>query len=200
MSLFEGDQNAFHEAGAPYQLSKVARQFVAGLLRHGAEIVAVTNQWVNSYKRLWGGGEAPAHVCWGHNNRSAMVRVPMYKPHKENSTRVEVRTLDPACNPYLAFALILAAGMRGVREGYELPAEAPDDLHLLSEDQRADLGIATLPKSLAQALEVMEGSSLVRSTLGPHIFEWFVRNKTSEWADYKAHVSQFELDRYLRAW
>ena len=146
------------------------------------------------------GFEAPNSISWARNNRSALVRIPEYKHHKHSSTRIEFRSPDAACNPYLAFALILAAGMRGVREGYELPAEAPDDLHLLSEDQRADLGIATLPKSLAQALEVMEGSSLVRSTLGPHIFEWFVRNKNSEWADYKAHVSQFELDRYLRAW
>ena len=122
MSLFEGDSNAFYEAGAPYQLSKVGRQFIAGLLRHGAEITAVTNQWVNSYKRLWGGGEAPAHLTWGHNNRSAMVRVPMYKPTKGQCTRVEVRTLDAACNPYLAFAVILAAGLKGIEEGYELPA------------------------------------------------------------------------------
>ena len=121
LSLFEGDRNAFHEAGAPYQLSQVGRQFIAGLLRHGAEMTAVTNQWVNSYKRLWGGGEAPAHVCWGHNNRSALIRVPMYKPSKGQSTRVEVRSLDSACNPYLAFALLLTAGLKGIEEGYDLP-------------------------------------------------------------------------------
>ena len=200
MSLFRDDANAFHDPDNPYGLSEVGRAFVAGLLRHAAEITAVTNQLVNSYKRLVPGFEAPNSISWARNNRSALVRIPEYKHHKHSSTRIEFRSPDAACNPYLAFALILAAGMRGVREGYELPAEAPDDLHLLSEDQRADLGIATLPKSLAQALEVMEGSSLVRSTLGPHIFEWFVRNKNSEWADYKAHVSQFELDRYLRAW
>ncbi len=121
LSLFEGDANAFYEAGAPYQLSKVGRQFIAGLLRHGAEIAAVTNQWVNSYKRLWGGGEAPAHLTWGHNNRSALVRVPMHKPNKGQSTRVEVRSLDAACNPYLAFAVLLCAGLKGIEEGYELP-------------------------------------------------------------------------------
>ena len=114
LSLFEGDTNAFHEAGAPYQLSRTGRQFIAGLLRHGAEITAVTNQWVNSYKRLWGGGEAPAHLTWGHNNRSALVRVPMYKPNKGNSTRIEFRSLDSAANPYLAFAVILAAGLKGI--------------------------------------------------------------------------------------
>src|SRR5262249_52048006 len=128
LSLFEGDRNAFHEAGEQYQLSKVARCFIAGLLRHAPEITAVTNQWVNSYKRLYGGGEAPAYVCWGHNNRSAMIRVPMYKPQKGQSTRIEVRTLDSACNPYLAFAVLLAAGLKGIEEGYELPAEAEDDV------------------------------------------------------------------------
>ncbi len=121
LSLFEGDSNAFYEAGAPYQLSKVGRQFIAGLLRHGAETTAITNQWVNSYKRLWGGGEAPAHLTWGHNNRSALVRVPMHKPNKGQSTRVEVRSLDAACNPYLAFAVLLSSGLKGIEEGYELP-------------------------------------------------------------------------------
>ncbi len=197
MSLFEGDQNAFHEAGAPYQLSKVARQFVAGLLRHGAEIVAVTNQWVNSYKRLWGGGEAPAHVCWGHNNRSAMVRVPMYKPHKENSTRVEVRTLDPACNPYLAFAVVLAAGLKGIEEGYQLPDEAEDDVWNLTEAERHALGIDPLPSSLSEAIELMEASELVAETLGEHVFDFVLRNKRQEWNDYRAQVTPFELEQLL---
>ena len=121
LSLFEGDRNAFFEAGAEFHLSKTGRAFIAGLLRHAAEITAVTNQWVNSYKRLAGGGEAPSYVCWGHNNRSALVRVPMYKPTKGASTRVELRSIDSAANPYLAFAVMLAAGMRGIEEGYELP-------------------------------------------------------------------------------
>jgi glutamine synthetase len=128
LSLFEGDRNAFYEAGNQYQLSKVGQSFVAGLLKHAPEITAVTNQWVNSYKRLIGGGEAPAHVCWGHNNRSAMVRVPMYKPGKGNSTRIEVRSLDTACNPYLAFAVLLSAGLKGIEEGYPLPPGAEDDV------------------------------------------------------------------------
>ena len=200
MSLFRGDNNAFHDPEDPYELSEVGRAFVAGLLRHSAEITAVTNQLVNSYKRLVPGFEAPSTISWAHNNRSALVRIPQHKTGKHNSTRVEYRSPDAACNPYLAFALILAAGMKGVSEGYELPPEAPDDLHRLSDAQRSALGIGMLPASLSEALDVMESSQLVQDTLGPHIFEWFLRNKTSEWADYKAHVSQFELDRYLRAW
>ena len=149
-SLFEGDRNAFHEAGAPYQLSKIGRQFIAGLLRHAAEITAVTNQWVNSYKRLWGGGEAPAYVCWGHNNRSALVRVPMYKPGKGQSTRVEFRSLDSACNPYLAFAVMLAAGLKGIEEGYELPDEAEDDVWSLTDAERRAMGIEPLPTNLVR--------------------------------------------------
>ena len=133
LSLFEGDRNAFFEAGSPYQLSKVGAAFIAGLLRHAGEITAVTNQWVNSYKRLLGGGEAPAYVCWGHNNRSALVRVPMYKPAKGQSTRVELRTPDSAANPYLAFAVMLAAGLKGIEEGYELPEAAEDDVWALTD-------------------------------------------------------------------
>ncbi len=197
LSLFEGDRNAFHEAGAPYQLSQVGRQFIAGLLRHGAEISAVTNQWVNSNTRLWGGGEAPAHVCWGHNNRSAMVRVPMYKPNKGQSTRVEVRSLDSACNPYLAFAVLLAAGLKGIEEGSELPDEAEDDVWALTDGERLAMGIEPLPSSLIDAITLMERSDLVAETLGEHVFDFFLRNKRAEWADYKGQVSPFELERYL---
>ena len=198
VSLFEGDRNAFHEPGAPYQLSAVGRQFIAGLLVHGAEIAAVTNQWVNSYQRLWGGGEAPAHLTWGHNNRSAMVRVPMYKPNKGNSTRVEVRTLDPACNPYLAFAVILGAGLKGIEEGYELPPETEDDVWSLTEVERKAMGIKPLPSSLHRAIQAMESSDLMAEVLGEHTFDFFLRNKRREWEDYRAQVTAFELDRYLR--
>jgi glutamine synthetase len=198
VSLFEGDRNAFHEPGAPYQLSKVGRQFIAGILHHGAEITAVTNQWVNSYKRLWGGGEAPAHLTWGHNNRSAMVRVPMYKPNKGNSTRVEVRTIDPACNPYLAFAVLLGAGLKGIEEGYELPPETEDDVWGLTEVERKAMGIEALPSSLHRAIQAMESSELMADVLGEHTFEFFLRNKRREWDDYRAQVTPFELDRYLR--
>lgn len=197
LSLFEGDDNAFYEAGAPYQLSRTGRSFIAGLLTHAAEITAVTNQWVNSYKRLWGGGEAPAYVCWGHDNRSAMVRVPMYKPSKGQATRVEVRTLDPGCNPYLAFAVLLAAGLKGVEEGYELPDEAEDDVWSLTDAERSALGIEPLPTSLSRAISVMERSELVADTLGEHVFDFFLRNKRQEWADYRAQVTPFELDRLL---
>ena len=197
LSLFEGDRNAFFEAGAEYQLSKVARSFIAGLLTHAAEITAVLNQWVNSYKRLYGGGEAPAYVCWGHNNRSAMVRVPMYKPAKGQSTRIEVRSLDSACNPYLAYALMLSAGLKGVEQGYELPLGAEDDVWSLSEGERRALGIQPLPQNLNEAIRVMESSELVAETLGEHVFDFFLRNKRREWEEYRAQVTPFERDRYL---
>ncbi len=197
LSLFEGDRNAFYEAGAEYQLSKVGRAFIAGLLKHSAEITAVTNQWVNSYKRLWGGGEAPAYICWGHNNRSALVRVPMYKPTKGQSTRVEVRSIDSACNPYLAYALLLAAGLKGIDEGYELPPGAEDDVWSLSPAERRALGIDPLPQNLAEAITLMEGSELAAETLGEHVFDFFLRNKRREWEEYRMQVTPFELDRYL---
>jgi len=197
MSLFEGDRNAFFEAGAEYQLSRVGRSFIAGVLQHAAEITAVTNQWVNSYKRLVGGGEAPAYVCWGHNNRSALVRVPMYKPAKGQSTRVEFRSIDAACNPYLAYALMLAAGLKGIADGYELPREAEDDVWSLNEAERRALGIAPLPRTLDEAIRVMEGSELVAETLGEHVFDFFLRNKRAEWLDYRRQVTQFELDQML---
>jgi glutamine synthetase len=199
LSLFEGDRNAFFEPGAEYQLSKVGRGFIAGLLRHAPEITAVTNQWVNSYKRLYGGGEAPAYVCWGHNNRSAMVRVPMYKPQKVQSTRIEVRTLDSACNPYLAFAVLLAAGLKGVEEGYELPPGAEDDVWSLTEGERRAMGIDPLPQNLAEAIAVMERSELVAETLGEQVFDFFLRNKRAEWQEYRNQVTAFELERYLPA-
>ncbi len=199
LSLFEGDQNAFYEAGAPYQMSETGRAFIAGLLRHGAEITAVTNQWVNSYKRLWGGGEAPAYVCWGHNNRSALVRVPMYKPLKGQSTRVEMRSIDSACNPYLAFALLLSAGLKGIKEGYELPEEAEDDVWGLTDAERRAMGIEPLPASLSEAISLMEDSELVAETLGEHVFDFFLRNKRAEWSEYRSQVTEFELRRYLRS-
>jgi glutamine synthetase len=197
VSLFEGDRNAFFEAGSEYQLSKSGRQFIAGLLRHAAEITCVTNQWVNSYKRLIGGGEAPSYICWGHNNRSAMVRIPMYKPNKGQSTRVELRTIDPACNPYLAFAVILAAGMKGIEEGYELPPEAEDDVWSLSDRERGALGISPLPKTLAEAITLMEESELLAETLGERVFDFFLRNKRAEWAGYRGQVSAYERDLML---
>jgi glutamine synthetase len=198
MSLFEGDRNAFFEGGAQYQLSKTGRAFIAGLLQHAAEISAVTNQWVNSYKRLAGGGEAPSYISWGHNNRSALVRVPMYKPHKGQSSRVEFRSLDSAANPYLSYALILAAGLKGIEEGYDLPREAEDDVWSLTDRERRALGIKPLPSSLAEAISAMEDSEMVAETLGEHVFDFFLRNKRAEWADYRKQVTPFELNRLLQ--
>jgi glutamine synthetase len=175
----------------------VARQFIAGLLRHAREITAVTNQWVNSYKRLIGGYEAPVHVSWARNNRSALVRVPVVKHGKPDSTRLEYRAPDSACNPYLAFSVILAAGLRGITEGYELPAEADANLFSLSARELAEKGIQSLPPSLHDAVNEMERSELLAATLGDHVFEWFIRNKRAEWDDYQSQVTQFELDRYL---
>jgi glutamine synthetase len=197
VSLFEGDQNAFYEAGSEYQLSKTGRGFMAGVLHHAREISVVTNQWVNSYKRMMSGGEAPSYVCWGHNNRSAMIRVPMYKPLKGQSTRIELRTVDAACNPYLAFAAMLAAGMKGIEEGYERPREAEDDVWSISERERQSLGMEPLPKNLSEAIEIAEGSELLADTLGEHVFDFFLRNKRAEWDEYRVQVSSFERDRML---
>jgi glutamine synthetase len=198
LSLFEGDRNAFHEPGAQFELSKTARQFIAGLLVHAAEITAITNQYVNSYKRLWGGAEAPSYVCWGHNNRSALVRVPMYKPGKGNSSRVEYRALDSAANPYLAFAVMLAAGLKGIEEGYDLPEATEDDVWELTDAERRALGIKPLPQSLDAAIAVMEKSELVAETLGEHVFDFVLRNKRQEWDAYRAQVTPFELKRFLQ--
>jgi len=197
LSLFEGDQNAFYEPGAEYQLSKIGRQFISGVLHHAGEISVVTNQWVNSYKRMMFGGEAPSYVCWGHNNRSAMIRVPMYKPLKGQSTRIELRTIDAACNPYLAFAAVLAAGLRGIEQGYELPREAEDDVWALTAAERRSLGIAPLPKNLNEAIEIAERSELLAETLGEQVFDYFLRNKRAEWDEYRGQVSAFERDRML---
>ena len=197
MSLFEGERNAFYEEGAKYQLSKTGRHFIAGLLKHANEISAVTNQFVNSYKRLWGGDEAPSFVTWGHNNRSALVRVPMYKPNKGGSTRVEYRALDSAANPYLAYALMLAAGLKGIEEGYELPAEAEDNVWSLSDAERRALGYSALPASLDHALEYMENSELVAETLGESVFNYVLLNKRKEWESYRGQVTPLELKNNL---
>ncbi|MGF3055314.1 type I glutamate--ammonia ligase [Microbacterium sp. YY-01] len=197
MSLFEGDVNAFHEEGAEYHLSLTGRRFIAGLLRHANEIAAVTNQFVNSYKRIWGGDEAPSFVTWGHNNRSALVRVPMYKPNKGQSTRVEYRALDSAANPYLAYALLLAAGLKGIEEEYELPPEAEDNVWSLSDSERRALGYAPLPASLDHALEYMEESELVAETLGEQVFNFVLLNKRKEWEAYRSQVTPFELKSNL---
>jgi glutamine synthetase len=197
LSLFEGDTNAFYDPGDEYRLSKVGRAFIAGLLTHAREITAITNQLVNSYKRLIIGYEAPVYVSWARNNRSALVRVPAAKSGKESSTRVEYRAPDPACNPYLAFSVILAAGLRGVEQNYDLPHETLTNLFELTPEELTAEGVAALPASLADALDEMERSELVAEALGEHIFQWFLRNKRSEWAEYKSQVTSWELQRYL---
>jgi glutamine synthetase len=197
LSLFDGDTNAFHDEADDYNLSETGRRFIAGLLTHAAEITAITNQWVNSYKRLIVGYEAPVFVSWARNNRSALVRVPPTKRGKKESTRIEYRAPDAATNPYLAFAAILAAGLAGVENGYELRPEAAANLYELTPEQRMAERILSLPASLSEAVTAMEQSELMAETLGEHVFEWFIRNKRAEWADYKAQVTSFELRRYL---
>jgi glutamine synthetase len=201
LSLFEGERNAFHDPGDPMKLSKVAKAFIAGLLEHAREYTAVTNQWVNSYKRLFPLPlpdritEAPAYVCWGHLNRSALVRVPAYG--KPNSARVEIRSLDSAANPYLAFAVMLGAGLKGIEHGYELAAGAEDDVWSLSTAERRAMGYQALPENLAEAIDVMAGSELVAEVLGEHVFDFFLRNKRAEWEQYRREVTPYERQRYL---
>ena len=197
MSLFEGDTNAFYDPSGHYQLSATGRQFIAGLLRHAPEITAVTNQYVNSYKRLWGGDEAPGYMTWGHNNRSALVRVPLYKPGKGQSARVEYRAIDSAANPYLAYALLLAAGLKGIEEGYELPAEAEANPWDLTELERRALGYEQLPVSLDQTLQSTGTAGLGAETLVEQVVDSLLLNKRQEWADYRSQVSAFELERNL---
>jgi glutamine synthetase len=196
-SLFEGDRNAFFDATDEYHLSKVAKGYIAGMLRHAREITLVLNQWVNSYKRLVPGYEAPVYVCWARRNRSALVRVPMYKPGKEQAARIELRSPDPACNPYLAFAAMLAAGLRGVEREYDLPPEASNNIYEMTEDERRGAGIESLPEDLYEAIGAAEGSELLHEALGPHVFNYLARNKREEWDAYKAYVTPYELERYL---
>jgi glutamine synthetase len=198
LSLFEGDTNAFHDASNEYGLSKVGQAFIAGLLRHAREITAVTNQWVNSYKRLVFRYEAPVYVCWARNNRSALVRVPPAKQaRRAESTRIEYRAPDPACNPYLAFSVVLAAGLKGIREGYELPPEATNNIFEMSTEERIAAGIGALPTTLDEAIAAMARSELVAEALGEHVFEYFLRNKQTEWDAYNLQVTPWEHQRFL---
>jgi glutamine synthetase len=196
-SLFRGNKNAFFDGRDKYNLSKMAKHYIAGIMVHAPEITAICNQWINSYKRLVPGYEAPVYVSWARRNRSAMIRVPMYKPGKEKATRMEYRSPDPACNPYLAFAVMLAAGMRGVEKAYPLPNPVEEDIFEMDEKAREKAGITSLPGSLYEALCTVQGSKLVRDTLGDHIFDKFIENKKVEWDRFRVHVSQFEIDRYL---
>ncbi|MBE0476394.1 MAG: glutamine synthetase [Coriobacteriia bacterium] len=198
-SLFSEAGNAFFDPDDPegYNLSTVGKHYIAGLLEYAPEFCAVTNQFVNSYKRLVPGYEAPTYVTWARRNRSAMVRVPMYKPGKEAATRVELRSPDPSANPYLAFAAMLGAGLKGIEEGLELMPEATNNVFRMTEDELDAAGIKTLPKNLGEAIELFEHSELMKEVLGEHIHEFFVRNKKAEWAEYVSYVSPWEQDKYL---
>jgi glutamine synthetase len=196
-SLFRGDKNAFFDVRDKYHLSKIAKSYIAGLMVHAPELTAVCNQWVNSYKRLVPGYEAPVYVSWARRNRSALIRVPMYKPGKEKATRIEFRSPDPACNPYLAFAVMLAAGLKGVDNKYPLPAPVEEDIYEMDEKAREKAGITSLPGSLSEAVSIVSQSKLVKETLGDHIFEKFIENKKLEWDRFRTHVSQYEIERYL---
>jgi len=196
-SLFKDNRNVFFDPNDKYRLSKVAKSYIAGLLRHAREITAVTNQWVNSYKRLVPGYEAPVYVSWARRNRSTLVRVPMYKPEKEEDSRVEFRSPDPACNPYLAFSVMLAAGLEGIEKEYELPEPVEQDIYRMSDEERRELGIASLPGSLIEAIQLTEKSKLVQKTLGDHVFNSFIASKKVEWDDYRKCVHPYEIERFL---
>lgn len=198
MSLFRGERNAFYRARDPHHLSTVAKQYMAGLLMHAPQITLVTNQWVNSYKRLVPGYEAPVYTTWASVNRADLVRVPAYKPGKESAVRVEYRSPDPACNPYLAFAVMLASGLDGIENRRKLPTATDVDAHSMTTAERAKLKISMLPQDLSQAIDLAEGSDLVRRALGDHVFEKFIENKKIEWSTYRAQVTGYELERDLK--
>ena len=197
LSLFNGDSNAFFDKDDEYYLSRTAKRFIAGLLKHAPEITAVTNQWVNSYKRLVAGYEAPVYLSWARRNRSDLIRVPEYRPGREKSTRIEFRSPDPACNPYLAFSVILAAGLEGIEKEYEVPDPVEENVYDMTEEERQKRGIGTLPASLLEAILLTDKSELVRKALGDHSFKALIKNKKIEWDHYRAQVTDYELKNYL---
>jgi glutamine synthetase len=196
-SLFRGAKNAFFSEKDSYNLSREARHYIAGLLKHAPEITSVCNQWVNSYKRLVPGYEAPVYISWARRNRSDLIRVPEYRPGREKATRVELRSPDPACNPYLAFSVMLAAGLAGIEGKYEIPDPIEENVYEMSEAERRERGIGTLPDSLLEAIQLTEKSELVRKALGDHVFDAFIRNKKIEWDQYRTQVTEYELKRHL---
>lgn len=196
-SLFRGENNAMYDPSDAFHLSDMAKHYIAGLLKHAREITAVTSQWVNSYKRLVPGYEAPVYISWARRNRSTLVRVPMYKPGKEKATRIEYRSPDPSCNPYLTFAVMLAAGLEGIEKKYPLPAPVEEDIYTMPPEKRKKKKIYDLPGSLVEAVQEVEKSRVVREALGEHIFKKFIENKRVEWDLYRMHVSRFEIDKYL---
>jgi glutamine synthetase len=196
-SLFRGDRNAFFDTRDSYHLSSEARSYIAGLLKHAPEITAVCNQWVNSYKRLVPGYEAPVYLSWARRNRSDLIRVPEYRPGREKATRIEFRSPDPACNPYLCFAVMLAAGLDGIKNNLQAPTPIEENVYEMSAEQRVERKIGTLPGSLAEAIQLTENSDLVREALGDHVFKSFIENKKREWDEYRTQVTEYELKKYL---
>jgi glutamine synthetase len=199
MSLFKGGRNQFFSAKDPHHLSPVGKAFIAGLLAHAREMSAIFAQWVNSYKRLVPGYEAPVYVAWSQRNRSALIRIPLYKPGSEQATRAEIRCPDPACNPYLTFAALLHAGLEGIEKGYELEAPMETNLYHLTADERKERGIEALPQTLGEAVDALAASDLMKRALGDHIFPRYIELKRREWDDYRVQLSQWEMDRYLSA-
>jgi glutamine synthetase len=196
-SLFNEGRNAFFDGDDEWNLSAVGKAFIAGQLRHARELSAVFAQWVNSYKRLVPGYEAPVYVAWSRRNRSALIRIPLYKPGAEQATRAEIRCPDPACNPYLTFAALLHAGLEGIEQGYELPEPMETNLYHLTSEQRKERGIVSLPETLGEAVDALAGSELVRKALGPHIFDRYVELKRAEWDEYRVQLTEWELKKYL---
>ena len=196
-SLFKGDRNAFFDRNNEYHISNIAKQYIAGLLRHAPEITLVCNQWVNSYKRLVPGYEAPVYLSWARRNRADLIRVPEYKPGKENATRIEFRSPDPACNPYFVFSAMLAAGLEGIEKEYEVPDPIEENVYEMTEEERKKRGIETLPANLLEAIHLTEKSEVVRRALGDHVFHAFIKNKKIEWDMYRTQVTDYELNRYL---
>ena len=196
-SLFKGDRNAFFDKNDKYHLSKVGKCYIAGLLKRAPEITAVTNQWVNSYKRLVPGYEAPVYLSWAQRNRSDLIRVPEYRPGREYATRIEYRSPDPACNPYLAFSVMLAAGLEGIEKEYPVPDPVGENVYAMTEEERQKRGISTLSASLLEAILLTEKSELVRKALGEHVFSAFIQNRKIEWDNYRTQVTEYELKRYL---
>ncbi|MBN2463456.1 MAG: glutamine synthetase [Dehalococcoidia bacterium] len=197
MSLFKGNRNAFFDKDALYNLSETGRSFAAGLLKHAPEITSICNQWINSYKRIVPGYEAPCYITWAKRNRADLIRIPQYKPGKETATRIEFRSPDPACNPYLAFSAMLAAGLEGIEKGYKLPPPVEENVFEMSPEEREKRKIKTLPGSLYEAIQLTEKSQLVREALGDHALDSFIQNKKVEWDRYRTYVTDYELKNYL---
>jgi len=196
-SLFKGERNAFFDKNDPFHLSKIARNYIAGLLKHAPEITSVTSQWVNSYKRLVPGYEAPVYLSWARRNRADLIRVPEYKPGRETATRIEYRSPDPACNPYLVFSVMLAAGLEGIEQGWDPPAPVEENVYEMTAEQRKRRGIKTLPGSLDEAVALTEKSTLVKKALGDHLFNAFIKNKKVEYNQYRIQVTEYEIKKYL---